>query len=131
MQHSTYKHLEDRVKLSGLTLGQWALLFLGSVCSYGLAQLLPLPGAWSLSIAVTIVGLPVSLALVASLSDFSVSALLAAVWRYRRSARNYLPGVAPDCSRPGYVVTPAPAEKAALRPPSRPTQRTTRLWDSP
>lgn len=131
MQHSTYKHLEDRIKLSGLTLGQWALLFLGSVCSYGLAQLLPLPGAWSLSIAVTIVGIPVSLALVASLSDFSVPALLAAVWRYRRSARNYLPGVEPDSPQSGYVVTPAPAESAAFRPTSRSMQRTARLWDSP
>lgn len=128
MQHSTYKHLEDRIKLSGLTLGQWALLFVGAITAYGVSKLVPLPGVWPLSLAITVVGIPLSLALAASLSDFSVWALLLAIWRYRRHAQTFLPGIAPDANCPGYVVA-LPEEAPTDRTSGRRMERNARLWD--
>jgi hypothetical protein len=70
--HPTYKHLEDRIRLAGLTLGQWAQLFVCALAGWGLAQALPLPGTWSLSLAMTICGLPAAAAIAFMQADFDV-----------------------------------------------------------
>ena len=56
--HPTYKHLEDRIRLCGLTLGQWTQLLTCGLAAYALSTALPLPGSSSLSVAVTVCGLP-------------------------------------------------------------------------
>src|SRR5687768_17085829 len=104
MFHPTYKRIEDGIRLAGLTLPQWAGLFAAAIVAYLLSGRLPLPGTWGLSVAITVVGVPVAAVLVLAQAEFSAWTLLAAVWRFRRGARRYRPGVDSADPRPGYRV---------------------------
>jgi hypothetical protein len=88
--HPTYKHLEDRIRLGGLTLGQWAQLLGCALAAYALSTLLPLPGSWSLSVAVTVCGLPAAAAIAFMSADFDVVGLARAAVRWRRGPRRYI-----------------------------------------
>jgi hypothetical protein len=70
--HPTYRHLEDRIRLGGLRLGQWTQLLVCGLAAYALSRLLPLPGSWSLSVAVTVCGLPAAGAIAFMSADFDV-----------------------------------------------------------
>ena len=72
MLHPTYQHLEDRIRLAGLSLLQWAQLFVCALAAFGLSKLLPLPGSWSVSVAVTVCGLPAAAAIAFMQADFDV-----------------------------------------------------------
>ena len=88
--HPTYKHLEDRIRLGGLTLGQWTQLLACALAAYALSTLLPLPGSWSLSVAVTVCGLPAAGAIAFMSADFDVVGLARAALRWRRCPRRYV-----------------------------------------
>lgn len=88
--HPTYRHLEDRIRLGGLTLGQWAQLVACGLAAYALSTLLPLPGSWSLSVAVTVCGLPAAVAIAFMSADFDVGALVRAAVRWQRAPRRYV-----------------------------------------
>jgi hypothetical protein len=81
--HPTYKHLEDRIRLGGLALGQWAQLLACGVAAYVLSTLLPLPGSWSVSVAVTVCGLPAAGAITFMSADFDVVGWARAAVRWR------------------------------------------------
>lgn len=87
--HPTYKHLEDRIRLGGLTLGQWTQLLVGGLAAYVLSTLLPLPGSWSLSVAVTVCGLPAADAIAFMSADFDVLGWARAAVTWLRSAKRY------------------------------------------
>jgi hypothetical protein len=87
--HPTYKHLEDRIRLGGLTLGQWTQLLVCGLAAYALSTLLPLPGSWSLSVAVTVCGLPAAAVIAFMSTDFDVVQGLQAVVRWRRAPMLY------------------------------------------
>jgi hypothetical protein len=87
--HPTYKHLGDRVRLGGLTLGQWTQLLACALPAYALSTLLPLPGSWSLSVAVTVCGLPAAGAIAFMSADFDVVGLARAAVRWQRSRKRY------------------------------------------
>jgi hypothetical protein len=87
--HPTYRHLEDRIRLGGLTLGQWSQLVVCGLAAYALSMLLPLPGSWSVSVAVTVCGLPAACAVAFMSADFDVLALVRSAARWRRSPKRY------------------------------------------
>jgi hypothetical protein len=87
--HPTYKHLEDRIRLGGLTLGQWTQLLVCGLAAYALSMLLPLPASWSLSVAVTVCGLPAAGAIAFMSADFDVLGLARAGVRWRPTAKVY------------------------------------------
>jgi hypothetical protein len=128
MLNVTYKHLQAPVKLGWLSLVQWTQLVVCAAVAYGVSKLLPLPGQWSLSVAITICGAPAAAAMVAMQADFDVVAFSRAALRWYRRRRHYLPGTDPDATPAGYhllapeqVHDPATSAAAVLRPDA--------LWD--
>jgi hypothetical protein len=100
--HPTYKHLEDRIRLAGLSLGQWSQLFCCALAAFGLSKLLPLPGSWSVSVAITMCGLPAAGAVAFMQADFDVRRWVLDALRFRRAPRRYLPGLGEEPQRAGY-----------------------------
>jgi hypothetical protein len=90
--HPTYQHLEDRIRLAGLSLLQWAQLFVCAVAAFGLSKLLPLPGSWAVSAAVTICGLPAAAAIAFMQADFDVRRWLLDAVGFLRGPRRFAPG---------------------------------------
>ena len=127
MVNPTYKHLDSKLRLSGLTLGQWAQL-LGAVLVaivFGV-YLSPLPTAPTIWLSVFVAGLPVAVSYGAMGLDFSVTQFASAAWRWWREPRCYLAGAGGGCS--GYVVE---AERVSQPDTQRPelVAPSEDLWD--
>lgn len=99
--HPTYRHLDRRIRLAGLPLGQWVQLLAAAAAAYALAQVLPFGATYDLSVAVTIAGVPVAAALAAGTATNPL-AVLAALARWRRLAKLYPSAKA--ASATGYVL---------------------------
>jgi len=102
--NTTYKHLDDPIRLAGLSLMQWAQLLACMLAAYATSKLLPLPGEWALSVSITLCGLPAAAAMVAMSADFDVAAYTLAAIRWYRHRTRYLPGTDPDKLPTGYHV---------------------------
>jgi hypothetical protein len=116
-RNETYKHLEDPTRLSGLTLGQWAAMFGAALVAivFGL-YLSPLPPGVTIGLSLFVAGLPLALSYAVSGFDMAISQTIAAVYRWARGAKHYLPGAGEPPS--GYVVMRAPDdERHAARAP--------------
>ena len=126
MLHPTYQHLEDRIRLAGLSLLQWAQLFVCAVAAFGLSKLLPLPGSWSVSVAVTVCGLPAAAAIAFMQADFDVRRWLLDAVGFRRGPRRFARGLrdgdrgSRDARSLATLVTRAAAPRAL---------ELERLWD--
>lgn len=108
--HETYRHLERRITLfAGLTIGQVLQLFCSCLLGYALSKLLPLPSPWDLSVGLTLGGIPATIALATSGSNFDLAAILRGLIRWRRLAGLYEPGCSPTTPPAGYRVGAAPA----------------------
>lgn len=130
MLHPTYKHLEDRIRLAGLSLGQWAQLFVCALAAWGLAQLLPLPGTWALSAAITVCGLPAAAAIAFMQADFDVRGWLTDALRFQRGPRRFLPGIGSEVAVAGYRLDDSHAGlPGAGRRDAEPLD-VERLWDA-
>jgi len=109
-RNETYKHLEDPLRLSGLTIGQWVGL-LGSgllAIVFGL-YLSPLPPGPTIGLSLFVAGLPLALSYAVSGFDMAISATVAAVYRWARGAKHYLPGAEQPAA--GYVVLRTPDDE--------------------
>lgn len=110
--NTAYKHLETRLRIGELTLGQWAGIIAGLVAAIGWGMYLSPFGPYvSLFSAVYIGGIPVMAAWVASQADFDLWQHLAAAARFRRRSHVFLPGA--GSSATGYAVVAAPARAAS------------------
>jgi hypothetical protein len=109
--HPTYRHLERSIRLAGLSLAQWAQLVTAGAVAYALAQHLPFGGTYSVSVAVTVAGVPVAAAVAAGSGGVRPLALLVATVRWRGTAKLHLPGVAASAPPAGYRLD-APATVA-------------------
>jgi hypothetical protein len=114
-RNETYKHLEDPLRLSGLTVGQYAALCGTSLVAivFGL-YLSPLSAGATIGVSLFLAGLPVSLSYAVSGLDVAVSDTIVSLYRWARGDKHFLPG-AGECPA-GYVVARAVAEE---RPPAR------------
>jgi hypothetical protein len=124
MHHPTYQHLEDRIRLAGLSLLQWAQLCVCALAAFGLSKLLPLPGSWSVSVAVTICGLPAAAAIAFMQADFDVRRWLLDAAAYRRTPRRFAAGAADLEHRPPVVARHGTGAAAAST-----SLDLDRLWD--
>ena len=133
MGNVTYKHLEGRTLVGPLSLAQWAQLLVGVVAglTFGL-YLSPLPPTATVFISCLLPGLPLAAGYGAMGLEFSLLQFVRAALRYRRRARQYLPGAGHAAT--GYLVGPAadqgvaPAgDRAAASDQGR---RLEELWDA-
>jgi hypothetical protein len=123
--HPTYKHLEDCIRLAGLSLAQWSQLFVCALGAFGLSKLLPLPGSWAVSVAITVCGLPAAGAVAFMQADFDVRRWLSDAARFRRGPRRFLPG-ASGADQPDLARNPAESRAATgVAPPDLEG-----LWDA-
>ncbi len=91
--HPTPRHLEDPLRLLGLTPGQWAAAFLGMVLAAAAFNYLPVltPVKLRLFITMLLFGLPVLASTAASYAGVGVGRLAAHIWTYWTKPRIYLP----------------------------------------
>jgi hypothetical protein len=104
-----YKHLESRLRIAELTVGQWAGVFVGVMTGLIWASYLSPFGTYlTLISAVYLAGMPVVAAFLASFTEFDLWLHLRALLNYRRSVGRFVPG--PGDTVTGYVVEPDEAE---------------------
>jgi hypothetical protein len=132
-RNETYKHLEDPLRLSGLTIGQYAALAGTTLVAivFGL-YLSPLSPGVTMGVSLFLAGLPLSLSYAVSGSDVAIGDTVSSLYRWARGAKHFLPGAGETPA--GYVVTQA---AAAPRPPTRSTDDVARArrqlegaWDA-
>jgi hypothetical protein len=126
--NAAYKHLETRLKIAELTLGQW----LGVAAGVGLAMLWgfylsPFGLYVTLFVAVYLAGVPALTAWLASESEFDLWLRVRAMWRWRKGADRYVPGPGPEPH--GYVLSVPPAEPDATWNGHLPDLDVGALWD--
>jgi hypothetical protein len=103
MIHRAYKHLDSKMRVAELTLGQWGGVFAGLMLGIGYAYFLhPLGTMFATVTAVYLGGLPAAAALLAGFSEFDAWLLLRSALRWRRMNGRHLPG--PGLSTPGYRI---------------------------
>jgi len=109
-----YKHLDAKLRIAELTLGQWAGIVVGVIVGlvFGL-YLSPLGPIPSLILAIYIGGVPVAAIFVASFSEFDLWLLIRAAWRWRRDDARYVPG--PGSATDGYRILKPVGERAPSR----------------
>jgi hypothetical protein len=107
-----YKHLDAKLKVHELTLGQWAGAALGVGVGLLWGLLLSPFGLYvTLASAIYVGGIPAGAVFLASVTEFDAWLILRSALRWRRGDGLFVPGPGPE-SR-GYVVRPDPTTEAA------------------
>ena len=114
-RNETYKHLEDPLRLSGLTVGQYAMLAGTTLVAivFGL-YISPLPTGVTMAVSLFLAGLPIAISYAVSGFDVSVMDTIASLYRWVRDDKHFLPGAGDTPN--GYVVAQVTNDQ---RPPSR------------
>lgn len=114
-RNETYKHLEDPLKLSGLTIGQYAALCGTTLVAivFGL-YISPLPAGVTMGVSLFLAGLPIALSYAVSGFDVAMTDTITALYRWAREDKHFLPGAGEPTA--GYVVAQSATEQ---RPPVR------------
>jgi hypothetical protein len=114
-RNETYKHLEDPLRLSGLTIGQYTALCGTTLVAivFGL-YLSPFSPGVTIGVSLFLAGLPVSLSYAVSGADIAISDTLIFLYRWVRGDKHFLPGAGD--TPVGYVVAQSGTEQ---RPPMR------------
>jgi hypothetical protein len=108
-RNETYKHLEDPLRLNGLTIGQYVALCGTALVAVVFALYVsPLPPGVTMGVSLFVAGLPISLSYAVSGFDVAVSDTIGALYRWARQDKHYLPGAGETLT--GYVVARAGAE---------------------
>jgi hypothetical protein len=105
--NSAYKHLDSKLHIGDLTIGQWCGLFAGAITAlvYGM-YLSPFGHMLTLVSAIYLGGIPIAAVFLASLSEFDFWLLLRSASRWHRHDARFVPG--PGAESPGYRLTEAP-----------------------
>lgn len=125
-----YKHLDTKLRIGELTIGQWLAVALGVGIAGGWALYVhpPIGATLTAVTAVYLGALPAGAALMASSSEFNLMVILSSAVRWRRRRRRYVPG--PGGRLRGYELRVD--EAAAARGPQRepvPVLDTAVLWE--
>lgn len=109
-----YKHLDAKLRVADLTIGQWLGVIAGVVLAFVWGVYLSPFGAYvTLLSAIYLAGIPIGATLLASVTEFNLWLLIRSALRWRRSGGRYVPG--PGESPRGYVVREDVAEVEAAR----------------
>lgn len=110
MIHVAYKHLEGKLRIGELTVGQWAGLFVGVMIALGWGMYLsPFGTQMTIFTACYIGGIPAAAIFLATLSDLDIVLLLRSAVRWRRVEGRHLAGPGPRTR--GYVVVVEPVDE--------------------
>jgi hypothetical protein len=126
--HLAYKHLESKLRIGELTVGQWAgaLGGLGALLAWGF-YVSPLPATPTIVSAVYLGGLPIAFALVAGYAELDLVLLLGCAARWRRGAAVHLPG--PGTRARGYAIHPDRDARAQTLRGALPALDLEALWE--
>lgn len=102
-RNETYKHLEDPLRLSGLTIGQYAALCGTTLVAivFGL-YLSPFSPGVTVGVSLFLTGLPISLSYAVAGADVAISDTIVFLYRWARGDKHFLPGAGETPA--GYVV---------------------------
>jgi hypothetical protein len=102
--NTAYKHLDSKLRIAELTIGQWMGIFLGVglAIAWGM-YVSPFGPTVSLTSAVYVGAIPAGAALLGSTTEIDPVLMLRSAIAWRRSEGRFLPG--PGHSASGYVVT--------------------------
>jgi hypothetical protein len=105
--NTSYKHLDSKLRIAELTIGQWVTVLLG----IGLAivwalYVSPLGTTLTIMTSVYVAALPIGAGLSASFTDFDPWLMLRCALAWRRREGRYIPG--PGQSPLGYVLLDDP-----------------------
>jgi hypothetical protein len=110
--NTAYKHLDTKLRIADLTLGQWAGIGVGILVAVCWGNFVSPFGSYAtLVTSVYIGGLPVGAAVLASISEFNVGLLLRSMLAWRRRSGRFVPG--PGESSRGYLVKDEPEQARA------------------
>ncbi len=92
--HPTPRHLDDPLRLGPFTASQWVLIAVCALCVWLCLELLPVwvPSQARLSIAATIIGLPIGLVWAGSGERSGIFELPLRALLYLLTPREYVPG---------------------------------------
>lgn len=108
----SYRHLDSKLRLGELSLGQWATVVAGVLTAIAYALYLHPFGAYlTLATAVYLAGLPALLALVAALYEVRLGLVARSIFSHLRNEGRFLPGAGEDS--PGYVLLAVPRDGTA------------------
>lgn len=123
-----YKHLDSKLRIAELTLGQWLGVLLGVGVAFGWGLYVsPLGTYLTLISAIYLGSLPAGAAILASLSEFDLFLLVRSAIAWRRRDGALRPG--PGCSARGYVVRPDAPDGSAPATPEAPELDLATLWE--
>jgi hypothetical protein len=101
MINTAYKHLDSRLRIAELTIGQWTGIFAGVVIALVYGYFVhPFGTMPTVVSAMYIGGLPIAGAMLAAFTEFDVWLLMRSAVGWRRLDGRYLPG--PGAPSPGY-----------------------------
>lgn len=105
--NSAYKHLDSKLRVAELGVGQWLAVLAGAAASvaWGI-YLSPLGPSLTLMTSVYIVALPVAATLFANLTEFDPWLLVRSALAWRRLEGRFVPG--PGDGARGYLVRVEP-----------------------
>jgi hypothetical protein len=106
--HPTYRHLDRRMRLFGLTIAQLAQLFAAGFAAYALLKLLPHGMPERTTVALVVPFGPFAFAYGAQGGDFCLCDQLASLARFTRRRGVYEPGLSPNAQPAGLVIEPQP-----------------------
>lgn len=126
--HVAYKHLDNKLRIAELTLGQWLGVVLGVGVAIGWGMYLsPLGTYLTLISAIYLGSLPAGAAILASLSEFDLVLLVRSAIAWRRRDGRMTPG--PGGSARGYVVRPEDLDRGARPEVEAPELDLATLWE--
>jgi hypothetical protein len=125
-----YKHLDTKLRIGELTIGQWLSVALGVGIAGGWALYVhpPIGATLTAVTAVYLGALPAGAALMASSSEFNLLLILKSAVRWRRRQHRYVPG--PGARLRGYElrIDDAAAPRGPRREPVADLD-TAALWE--
>jgi hypothetical protein len=114
--NAAYKHLDAKLRIAELTLGQWAGVAIGGLVAVFIGfDLQPGSHVLTLFLAVYLGGLPIAAVFVASMTEFNAWLILRSAVRWRAITEPYLPG--PGAATPGYRLAADADERAGAEAP--------------
>lgn len=128
--NTAYKHLDTKLRIAELTIGQWICVALGTGIAIGWGFYVRPPVGTTLTAisAVYMGSLPAGAALLASWSEFDLWLLVRSAIRWRRLEGRFVPG--PGSAAQGYLLLNDPTAYAAARSPRRaPELDLASLWE--